>query len=844
MRSSLLDGGMEGLSGRFLGSRKLRALLTAFGVALGVALIVSMTMLGSTLQASITEQLRQGFGTYDIMAGYHDRLMQSDEQARLARLHGVKYAVGILYLSPNRPETRGVDMRLNYIAVGEFPKGEYGYPVKEGKQPGPGEFAAEQRMVDALGLKLGDSTTLNFRSGAQKVTLVGILPPQKASSDSIMLSLPWLQEQMNLKGQVTLQVFGLQRGITKDIVGEELRLTSPDLDIQLRKELDDVIRNMGGLKPMAIAFGIAGLFASIFLVAGSFNIAVQERARELALLRAVGAGQKQVMRLVLREAVLLGAVGSAAGVILGALAASGTASLAATSLGVQQRTVVITWLPLLVEWAVGAALAVVAAWAPARSAGSVPPLAAMRPDAQREAAEEKAGSRAGIYVMAAGTAMVAFSLLLKGGEGARALCGAGGGLMVVVGMLMGLRRILPSVVGALAVPLRPLLPAESVIASRSVVRHRKRSALTVATLILGIMLITSVTTVFNEMSRNGDAYTRSQFPGDAQVEASRGSSIGPGLPERLAQVPGVTGVAFQGVDLWGEIQNPEIMSQKLAQEDWVVGLAPIDLGKLRSIYDLGRIQGKLDQPGITITEEQARKSGLAIGEVLDLRFINVDANRKLGLVDKLMKFPVAAIVEHLPFGGAMVAVNPGSLPAVPDRIVFFKYDPAKRAQVKEAVLETLRQPGYGMAILRDLTEVLEQNRQAMNQRWAIVGAVAGVTFMISAFGLVNSVVTGLYQRRREMATVRAIGSTPAQTTRQVVLEALLLGLSGSVLGLVAGGLFTFGVVVGLAETLRQQAPYWLYAACMGIGPALAIAASLLPALRVSRGPVARVLQAD
>ncbi|HLN59974.1 MAG TPA: ABC transporter permease, partial [Symbiobacteriaceae bacterium] len=84
MRSSLIETGGAGMAWRFLASRKVRGLLTLLGVALGVALITAMTVLGATLQAAINDQLREGFGTYDVMAGYHDGLMQPELEQRLA----------------------------------------------------------------------------------------------------------------------------------------------------------------------------------------------------------------------------------------------------------------------------------------------------------------------------------------------------------------------------------------------------------------------------------------------------------------------------------------------------------------------------------------------------------------------------------------------------------------------------------------------------------------------------------------------------------------------------------------------------------------------------------------
>ncbi|MDF2629495.1 MAG: ftsX-like permease family protein [Symbiobacteriaceae bacterium] len=820
MPSTLIERGFGSLAGRFLKVRRLRAVLTGLGVSFGVALIVALTILGATLQASVAEQLRQGFGTYDIMAGYRDgRMMTEAEQAELGRIDGVRYSVGILYLTPDvEDRTKAV----NYIGIGEFPEGEYGYPVREGRRPGPAEFAVEPRIAEKLRMQIGDTLTLPFATGPQTVRLVGLLPPSgKESSDSLMFNLTWLQQQMNLGSQVTLRVFGLQPGADKANVGANMKARQPDLHLELRTELDEVKKNMGGLKPVAVAFGIAGLFAAVFLVAGAFTVAVQERSRELALLRAVGAGQRQVMGLVLREALLLGALGGLAGVGAGTLIAWGALGASAASLGVAQHAPVFPWTTLALEWLAGVLLALVAAWKPARAAGRVAPLQAMRPDARQEARQEKAGGVLGLVVMGLGAALMAGALAMA--DGLRALLGAVGGLALAVGLIMALPRILPALVTLLARLLAPIWPAESILAARTIQRHRRRNALTAAILILGIMLTTSVGTIFSVLIRNDQTYVRSQFAGDAQVETQLpGQSVDEALIARIAAVPGVTAVRARGQEVTGEVGA----QRRLA-------LVPIDPKTYGTGYPAG---------GVIITEDLATQWGVEAGDTLPFlpdRFTPAVAIR--GLPREELPLKVAVVVANLPFRRYDVPVDASLLPPGPTTAIYFNYDPGQRDQVLRAVRGLLD----GTVYLRDLGQELAESRQMGNQRWAIFGAVLAAIFLIATFSLVNAVLTGLNQRKRELATLRALGSTPAQTRRQVVLEAVLLGLTGSLLGVAAGMAFAGGVAVGLEMPLRDALSVGpLTVTCLLAGPVLAALASLPPARDVARGPVYRVLQAE
>lgn len=864
MSRTLISRGMPALSGRFLLSRKIRSLLTALGVAFGVALIAALTILGGTLQASITDQLREGFGTYDVMAGYHEgRFVQPAERTKMERTRGVRYGVGVLYLSPNRPETEGVDMAYNYLAVGEFPRGEFAYPLREGRYPGPAEFVTDPRMATMLRMKVGDSIELPFQTGTQKVTLVGISRPAgKGGSDSLWFNLSWLQQQMKLGDQVTIVLLGLQSGANKDLVDANLRMDLPDLDIQLRKELDEVKENMGGLKPMAIAFGTAGLFAAIFLVGGSFGIALQERARELALLRAVGAGQRQVMRLILREAVVLGLAGGVVGVGLGALAAWAALSATTASIGVRPHALVLPWLPLLLECAGGVLLALIAAWRPARAAGAVPPLQAMRPDTPAaEARQEKRAGRGALVLMAVSAAVVVGAGFMKQGEVPRVLTGALGGLTFVAALIAALPRILPGVVRMLSVPLGALLLTEATIAGRSVLRHRKRSALTAATLVLGVMLITSMGTLLQQMARNGEVWTRTQFPTDATVSVSftREANLGTGLPAKIGSISGVTGVFAAAREHYGYIDNYD---PTRADAKWIAThsgqdefgndrrafttLVPIDLTQMAKAFDPGRVQGTLSGQGVVITEKQAKARGLNLGGTLhfreDLMRIINGQPQYLAPID----LPIVAVVERLPLYDEQFAVTRSLLGADPDSRVFFNFDRDRREQVLDQVQNLLADPAYRRGRLNDLTAALEADRQGLQQRMGILWAVTVVIFLIAAFGLFNAMVTSLQQRRREMATLRAVGATPGQIIRQVILEGVLTGLAGTALGLVAGLAFSGSIWVALYDgssfSLLTGLP--LYLAALVVGPVLALAASLPPAVQSTRGRVGRSLAAD
>src|SRR5690349_10204500 len=81
--------------------------------------------------------------------------------------------------------------------------------------------------------------------------------------------------------------------------------------------------SMSGLKQALLVFAGIALFVGTFIIANTFTMLVAQRTRELALLRAVGASRRQVTRVVLGEAVVVGAVGGLVGMGVGLALARG-----------------------------------------------------------------------------------------------------------------------------------------------------------------------------------------------------------------------------------------------------------------------------------------------------------------------------------------------------------------------------------------------------------------------------------------------------------------------------------------------------------------------------------------
>jgi putative ABC transport system permease protein len=118
----------------------------------------------------------------------------------------------------------------------------------------------------------------------------------------------------------------------------------------------------------------------------------------------------------------------------------------------------------------------------------------------------------------------------------------------------------------------------------------------------------------------------------------------------------------------------------------------------------------------------------------------------------------------------------------------------------------------------------------------------GVALFVGSFVIANSLSITIAQRTREFATLRTLGASRTQVLRSVILEALVMGVLASVVGLFAGlalakGLFSLFDAVGFTlpnNGLTLETRTIIVALLVGI--VVTLLASLRPALRATRVP--------
>jgi putative ABC transport system permease protein len=616
----------------------------------------------------------------------------------------------------------------------------------------------------------------------------------------------------------------VQASVAATLSGERVNVATGK---EVTKERQDAFgKFIGVIGTVLLGFGLVALMAGVIVIYNTFQILISQRIREIGLLRAIGASGQQMRRSVLAESLVVGLIGSIAGLAFGVLMALGLKGLFKAFGSDIQGSLVLNAKPFIIGLVVGLVATIACAYFPARKASKTSPM-----DALRSGALDKVGSsRVRVLIGVALTVAAVAALLIGLSGGKAALVGLAFFLTIVGAAALG-PVVAPKVVGLLAKPLPRLRGVPGRLASENAVRNPRRTSGSALALTIGVSIVSFFVVLAGSVKATlGDAIDN-QFKGDFIIEAS---TFGPGTGAISLDTANKI-IATKGVGSSAVLQITNVAINE--KRKLVMATNPETVGKL---FEFGKIQGRFEDLGgetIAVKTEVAETNGWTLGSTIDTVFENGPA-----------KLKVVTLYEKSDTLGTNYLIGTNTLPGRATNNLIFGVvvkvaDGAKAADVRTALKTELNE--FPTLKVRDQADFKKSRASQINGLLAFLSVLLVFAILIALIGIAITLSLSIFERVRELGVLRAVGQQRSQARSMVRWESVLIALFGTVLGLMIGTGFGAAVVRSLRSSgLTVLALPVTSLVVIGIAGALAgVVASLWPAYKASNTDIMLALAA-
>ncbi|WP_197358192.1 FtsX-like permease family protein, partial [Streptomyces clavuligerus] len=710
------------------------------------------------------------------------------------------------------------------------------HPMVTGRAPrAPGELALDRATAVSTGYGAGDRVRFVVAGETRTGVVTGVFTsddPRLLSGGTLTLfdtasARRWFAPAPDAYTALSLTA---RPGVPdSDLAGQAAALLPAGLEAVDRATLDaeteaEVSAALEKITGLLLSFAAVVLLTAGFLVANAFTMLSAARAREHALLRAVGATRGYLTRLVLTEAVLVGGAAALLGHLLGMAAAVPLDRFFGAGTGGGPRLTGL--MPPLVSVGVGVVVAVVSAYVPARRAASVSPVAALRTGLPQPPASLRRRSLAGAAVtvlggllLAAATDTADLGLLTCGG--AVLLLGL---ILLTPLCALALVRLVRTVAG-------PRLGVRGRLAAENMCRNPRRTAATAASLMTGLSLVAAATMGAAALRATADAEARAAMSGDLRVVPVTYGRIADGTAERVARVPGVAAVTPR---VPGELE--------LSGGDWlsVTGVDPAAVARAAGLTVHRGSLDRLGERGIAVTRTEARERGWTLGTRVTGVFDGM--SRTAAGTPGPQTLTVVALYDGPEVFSPALVASAALTAAEPAEIVIAAGPGSSGgvAGLRERIGTALDNPAL---LVQDRADAGREAARPVEPFLDVVHALLSLAVLIGALGVVNTMAMAVRERVREIGLLRVIGFDRRGVASVVRRESVLISLLGTGLGVFAGTLVGAAAVVG-QEGAPLIVPWGWLALCFVAATAIGVLASLGPARWAARVRLLSAVQSD
>ncbi|MFJ6694612.1 FtsX-like permease family protein [Streptomyces sp. NPDC091272] len=717
------------------------------------------------------------------------------------------------------------------------------YKLTEGSPPaGARQAVVGAGLAEQAGLSVGDKLPLLVHGAAESYEISGLSTgPDGASSVFLadaeaarVTGRPGAVDSFGVFPAAGADLGAVRESLAKAVVGKQATVTTGD--DRGRAENPDVIADGGDLVSLAAAFGGLSAMVTVFVVSSTLGLSIQQRQREMALLRAIGTTPGQLRRLILGETVFVAAIATALacwpGPSVGSWLLSAFADAGVVPEAIEYRA---GWVPLAVGAGTAMLTAVGAAFIAARRAARTRPTEALSEAALQHRWFSGVRLVFALLCLGGGTALAMVTANMDGPEAGSTATPAAMLWTAGVGLLG------PGLAKGIAAALHGPVRAVSGLAGRLAMLNTKVRTPQLAGAVMPVMLATGLaialiylqTTQASGSERAFDESLRADLvvtsdSGGLPLDAVDTIRAQPGVAAASAQIPSLGYIEPKGAPAvpppvdenadGEEVERPEPVAVSMQ------GITPEGLTRTTAFR---ASQGSLDAlRGNTVALPTRYTDGRKIGDKVPMRLgdgsrvvleLVATVEGKRGYETALL--PASVLVAHTDTGlvpQIMVSAEPGT-------------DQAKLAGTLSALAAS--QPGLRVADREALT--LVRADQDDTQSW-MAYLLLGVVVGYATIALVNTQVLSTTERRREFMLQRLIGSTRRQVMQMMTVEAVLVAVAGIVLGVLVALLTLVPLSMSVLGSAVPDGSPWIFVTVVVAALGLTLGTTLLASAAVLR----------
>lgn len=832
--------------------------LSILGIALAVAVVVGIDLANESSRRAFEKSIEAttGRATHEIIGGPNgiDETLYSELRRRGWR--GSAPIIDAHITSPDVPRRTFKLLGVDPLAEGLFRS--LTEDLGQGQAGGdlgtflsrPGAAILARDLADQLGLELGDRLHLNGGGNVHEIFVMALVEPRdelaaQAVRDLLIVDLSSAQEILGLVERLSRIDLLLPDDPHRESRLDELRVfLPPGVEVRAKEERSSSLEQMTrAFRLNLTALSLLALLVGMFLIYNAMTFSVVRRRALFGALRAIGVTRRELFRLILLEGVVIGACGTALGVGLGTLLATGLVQLVVQTLNdfyfvLSVSSVELSTASLWKSLALGVGGTLIPTCEPAYEATTAPPRAVLRRSELERRAHRSLPrvSLAGIALAALGAGILAVTekhLVLS--------------FIGVLGCILGVACLIPAATLGLTRMLQPVMRAFFGIlgsmAVRGVAANLSRTGIAMAALVIAVSVTVGVGVMVHSFRQTLIAWLDVTLEADFYLTSTAArsreasSSLDPAMISAIEKLPEVAFVTtYRAVRVGSEHGEARLAAIRTYAEAFTAYRFTAGDSKI--------LWRDFEQGAVMISEPFAYRHDLDRGDSLELL---TDRGRHV--------FKVAGVFYDYSSDQGGVLMHRATYNRFwDDRVVqslgiFLSptAPEARRGSFLSAVEELAG--GYQPVQVSASGKIRELSLEIFDRTFLITRVLRILALGVAFVAVLSALMALQLERTRELAVLRANGMTPAQVWGLISAQTALMGLISGLLSLPVGIAMAALLVHVINRrsfgwTLQMELPSEVLLQALILALVGAVLAGLYPAWRMSRSSPAAALRTE